>query len=282
MKMGLGFVPPVTLLMEQYAFSVIALSPIFITLRRKVPRDGNTLGKLLFYSLLYLIQMILMRVGLVGESSGMGAVLLYSQPLFVVFLAIPFLKEKVTTSKVMGAVIGFAGVCILFFGRMNSLLLNYTLIMILSAFLWAIETIYYKKFLYQVDPFFAIFIQSLVGALSLAPVCIMTNSFIFPMNTTYILVVLYSSIGSFVIGWSIWLFLLQHEDAIVLSGSSLIVPVLALFIGWQVMGENIGIESVFGSSLTLGGVYLVNFVNRQRNNRNGTVSAPLHPRRETA
>ena len=276
MKMGLGFVPPVTLLMEQYVFSVIALSPVFITLRRKIPRDGNTLGKLLFYSLLYLVQMILMRVGLVGESSGMGAVLLYSQPLFVVFLAIPFLKEKVTAPKVVGAVIGFAGVCILFLGRMNSLMLNSAFIMILSAFIWAIETIYYKKFLCKVDPFVAIFIQSLVGTLSLVPVCIMTNSFIFPMNTAYILIVLYSAIGSFAIGWSIWLFLLEHEDATVLSGSSLIVPVLALFIGWQIMGESIGIESVFGSLLTLGGVCLVNLVNRQRNSRNGSVSAPLH------
>lgn len=249
MKMGLGYVPPVTLLMEQYAFSVIALSPVFITLRKKVPRDGNTLGKLLFYSLLYLAQMILMRVGLVGESSGMGAVLLYSQPLFVVFLAIPFLKEKVTAPKIAGSIIGFAGVLILFLGRMNSLMLNFAFIMILSALLWAIETIYYKKFLCQVDSFVAIFVQFLVGTLSLAPICIMTNSFIIPMSMAYILIVLYSAIGSFAIGWSIWLFLLEHEDATVLSGSSLIVPVLALFIGWQILGKASALNLCLGHHL---------------------------------
>ncbi|MEM2094811.1 MAG: EamA family transporter, partial [Candidatus Bathyarchaeia archaeon] len=59
------------------------------------------------------------------------------------------------------------------------------------------------------------------------------------------------------------LFLLSKEDATVLSGSSLIVPLLALLIGWRVLGESVGAQSLLGATLTLCGVYLVNAVNRR-------------------
>jgi len=275
MKMGLRFVPPVTLVMAQYAVSIIALSPVFIILRKRVPKDAGTLVKLVAYSLLYLVQVALMRFGLVGESSGMAAVLLYAQPLFVLPLAIPFLKEKITLEKTIGAAVGFAGVLILFLDKMNSLMLNFAAIMVFSAFLWAVETIYYKKFLSHVDPVISVCFQFLTGTLLLVPLCIITNNFTLPGNWTFILTVLYSSVGSFVVGWSIWLYLLGKEEATVLSGSSLVVPVIALFIGWLTMGESVGRQSMLGSTLTLGGVYLVNLMNRRRNNRNrhdGSVS----------
>jgi drug/metabolite transporter (DMT)-like permease len=172
----------------------------------------------------------------------------------------------VTTPKLVGAILGFAGVCILFIGRISSLTLNFSLIMILSAFLWAVATIYYKRFLQQVDPFITNFFQLTIGALPLALFCLMTGTFSFPMGLEYTWIILYSSVGSFAIGWSIWLFLLKQEDATVLSGSSFIVPAIALLIGWQFMGENIGIEAAIGSALILGGVYLVNLINRQRIN----------------
>jgi len=274
MKIGLRFVPPVPLLTAQYLFSLVAMSPILIFLRSRTPGDRKTLGRLLSYSLLYLVQVALMRVGLVGETSGTASVLLYSQPLFVVFLAVPFLKEKITAAKALGAAIGFAGVCTLFINRMSSLQVNYALVMVMSAFLWAVETIYYKMYLTQVNPFAAIFIQLLTGTLTLVPLSIMTGNLLFPMNGTYILVVLYSAVGSFAVGWSIWLLLLGKEDATVLSGSSLIVPVVALFMGWWVLGEDIGVESILGSALTLSGVCLVNTVNRRNNKKGPSASSP--------
>ncbi len=267
MKRGLSFVPPATLVMVQYSVSMIALSPVFIILRKRVPTDTGTLVKLVAYSLLYLFQVALMRFGLVGESSGMAAVILYAQPLFVLPLAIPFLKERITIEKIMGATVGFVGVLILFLDRMNSLMLNYAAIMVFSAFLWAVETVYYKKLLSHVDPLVSICFQFLTGTLILVPLCIVTDNFTLPGNWTFILTVLYSSVGSFVVGWSIWLYLLGKEEATVLSSSSLVVPVIALFIGWLTMGEGVGIQSVFGSTLTLGGVYLVNLMNRHRSNR---------------
>ncbi|MDQ1278991.1 MAG: hypothetical protein QG670_251 [Thermoproteota archaeon] len=272
MKLGLSFVTPANLLFQQYVISFVSLSPVFISLRRRIPRDKSIFSRLLVYSIIYVIQMTLMRWGLVGESSGMGAVLTYLQPLFVFCLAIPFLSEKMTTPKLLGAIIGFAGVCLLFIGKIGTLSISSSLIMISSAFLWAVATIYYKRFLQKVDPFVTNFFQLSIGAFPLALFCLVTNTFSFPMSLEYFWIILYSSVGSFAIGWSIWLFLLKQEDATTLSGSSFIIPGIALVIGWRFMEENIGLEAAFGSALILGGVYLVNFMKKQKTRRQTAIS----------
>jgi len=68
---------------------------------------------------------------------------------------------------------------------------------------------------------------------------------------------LYSDIGASGIGMTIWLFLLKDEEATSLSSSSLIVPVIALFSGWLVLGEEPSLKSLAGSTPVLAGTYLV-------------------------
>jgi drug/metabolite transporter (DMT)-like permease len=84
------------------------------------------------------------------------------------------------------------------------------------------------------------------------------NSFTIPTNINYAALLAYSSIGALAIGNVIYLFLLQHEEATTLSGSTLIIPTVALLLGWLLLGENLNRESLFGALLTLGGIYLVN------------------------
>jgi drug/metabolite transporter (DMT)-like permease len=74
----------------------------------------------------------------------------------------------------------------------------------------------------------------------------------------YFAILAYAGIGSTAVGMTIWLYLLKEEGASSLSGSTLIVPVIALFFGWWLIGEPLDIRSLVGSCLVLAGVYLVN------------------------
>jgi drug/metabolite transporter (DMT)-like permease len=258
MKTGLGFVSPTTFVLQRFIVSAVALSPILLLLRKKVPHDRGTLGKLVLLGLINVSSITAMNVGLVNESSGLGAVLSYTQPLFVLCLAIPFLKEKITKMKLLGATIGFIGVVILFRSSMTPLTFNSALIMLLGAFLWAVNTIYYKKCLVKLDPLVANFFQLLVGAFPLIILSIVTNSFILPRDAAYTWIVLYNSVGAIAVGSTVWFFLLKEQEATVLSSSAFIVPVVALLLGWQLMGEDFDAESVLGSALVLLGVIIVN------------------------
>jgi len=260
--MGLSFVHPVTFLLQRFTISAVVLSPIPLLLRKRIPQDSDTLVKLTLFCLMCVLGITAMHVGLVEESSGIGAVLTYTQPLFVYCLAVPFLKERVTAIKVLGILAGFVGVVVLFLGKVGSFTFNSALIMLFAAFSWAVSVVYYKKHLSHIDPFIANFFQLPISIFPLDLLSVFTKSFVFPVDTTYLWIILYVSVGPLVVGWTIWLFLLKEEEATVVSGSSFIVPLAALFFGWQILGENVSVQSMVGAALVLGGMYLVNLKTR--------------------
>jgi len=263
-KIALSYVPPSSFMLQRFILSTIAMFPVFLILRKRIPRDTKTLEKLLLLCSINAFGVTATNTGLVGESSGIGAVLTYTQPLFVFCLAIPFLNEKLKMAKLAGTAVGFVGVVLLFLGNIGSLTLASSMLMIFGAFLWAVTIIYYKRFLSHVDSFVTNFFQWAFGIIPLAALNLYSGGFFFPQEATYLWMVLYTAIGSACIGWTIWLFLLRKEDATVVSSSSFIVPLVALFFGWLLLGENMTIESILGSALVLLGVFLVNRKSHKR------------------
>jgi len=192
-KMGLSFVHPVTFLLQRFTISAVVLSPIPLLLRKRIPQDSDTLVKLTLFCLMCVLGITAMHVGLVEESSGIGAVLTYTQPLFVYCLAVPFLKERVTAIKVLGILAGFVGVVVLFLGKVGSFTFNSALIMLFAAFSWAVSVVYYKKHLSHIDPFIANFFQLPISIFPLDLLSVFTKSFVFPVDTTYLWIILYVS-----------------------------------------------------------------------------------------
>lgn len=266
-KMGLGFVSPSTLLLHRFLISLAVLFPLFLFLRKRLPRDMGTLAKLAIYGVLYTSVNAAQLVGMVGESSGISAVITYTQPLFVLGMAAPFLNERITTNKILGAVIGFTGVAILLINQMNSFTLESSLVLLLTAFLWAISVVFYKEFLGLADPFVAVFLQMTIGSVLFIALDLGIGSLIFPTSMEYVAIVLYSSIAGLAVANILWLRLLGEEEATTLSSSVLLVPAVALLFGWGLLGENLGFESLLGSALTLGGVFLANL---SRNRSHGS------------
>lgn len=257
-KRGLGFVSPSTLLLQRFLVSLAALFPLFLLLRKKLPQDMGSLARLAIYGVLYTSVNTAQLVGMVGESSGISAVITYTQPLFVLGMAAPFLNERITTNKILGATIGFTGVAILFLNQVSSFTLESSLVLLLTAFLWAISVVFYKKFLGLADPFVAVFLQMTIGSVLFIALDLGMGSLTFPTSMEYVAIVLYSSIAGLAIANVLWLHLLRNEEATTLSSSVLLVPAVALLFGWGLLGENFGFESLLGSALTLGGVFLAN------------------------
>lgn len=258
MKMGLHYVQPVTFVLQRFAVSTAVLLPFSLIFRERIPRDRSTLVRLMVLCLIFVSVTLAQAIGLSNESSGVGAVLTYTQPLFVFLLAVPFLKERVTSTKISGAAIGFTGVFVLFINKTGSFTLNSAFIMLSGAFLWAIAAVYYKKFLSHVDPLITHFSQLSVGIVLLILLSLTGSPFTFTNDTSYLEILSISSIGALAIGNVLWFLLLKEEEATTISGSSLIVPPIAILFGWQLLGEGLSIESLLGSALTLGGVYLIN------------------------
>lgn len=257
MKIGLSFVSPMIFVFHRYMISAVALCPVLLLLRKGIPRNSDNLGKVVLFSLMFFSGMIMMTIGLAGQSSGVTAVLTHTEPLFIFCLAIPFLKEKITVIKLFGIIMGFLGVTVFFSSTIGSFNFNSAFIIISAAFVWAVAKVCYARYVSDVDSLVANFFHLCIGAVLLAILSGTTRSSILPSHAAYLWVLLYTS-AVLAVGPVIYLFLLKEEEATVLSGSSFIIPAVALFFGWQLLGESIGVNTMLGLILIIGGVCLVN------------------------
>ncbi len=260
MKSGLSYVDPLNFVQHRFLFSALALSPFLIFLRRRVPRDKETLTRLLLLGVINALGIVATNMGLLYEKSGISAVLTYTQPLFVFCMAVPFLKEKAKASRLLGVLIGFLGVIALSLWKIGSIgiFTVSNILLIIGAFLWALSIVYYKKLLGHVDSIITNIFQLAVGVAILTMLNATIGGFLFPLSAAYISIVLYAAVAASSLGLTLWLYLLRDEEAMVLSSSSFIIPLCALFFGWLLLGENIELNSLFGSALIMTGVYLVN------------------------
>ncbi len=258
-KTALGFAPPFSFASQQFLLSALALSPLLIAFRGHVPRDRKTMGRVVIFALISTLNIAVVNFGLVYESSGTGAVLTFTQPLIVFGLSVLFLKEEVKALKLLGVVVGFLGVSTLSAKGAGSLLpTSYTsLLMILGAFLWALATVYYKKYLGQVNVMVTNALQFPVGFLLLFALSKGIEGFVFPLNNVYLGLLVFMALGATVLGTTIWLFLLSQEDPTSLSTYGFIIPIIALIFGWALLGERVDERTFLGSALIIVGVYLV-------------------------
>jgi len=264
MKMGLGYAEPLSFVFHRFLFASLSLLPPLIFMRGKIPKKREDILKLLLLSIINAFGILSTNIGLASEKSGLSAVVTYTQPLFVFCMAVPFLNEKARIHRILGIIIGFAGV-VAISARGDTLLNSITgatLFLLLGAALWAVSTVYYKKALSHVEPLIVNVFQMGFGALLLGLINASSREIIFPASTSYLLTVLYASIGASTIAFTLWIHLLREEEATVLSSSSLVVPMVALFFSWLLLGETVDLQSLIGAILVVSGVYLVNKAER--------------------
>jgi drug/metabolite transporter (DMT)-like permease len=262
-KVALGYVSPFVFSFHQSLIVTIALLPVLIAKRSEVPTNLKTFTHLLVYGLVNGINVVVSNTGLADESSGIVAVLTLTQPLLVFILSIVFLHEPVNSWKLFGIVIGLIGVSLLSLptGAQLFTLSSSSLLLLLGAFLWASSTIYYKKYLVTVNIFVTTALQFTIGSLLLGILSVpIEGSFLVYSDTynhSYLQFLLYNALAVSVFGNIIWLFLLRQETATNLSTYGFLIPVIALILGWGLLGEPIDLRAILGSSMILASIYTI-------------------------
>jgi len=221
------------------------------------------------YSLVSTLSFASTVLGLQLQSSGIGAVLTYTQPIVVSVMAVFLLNESFSVLRLLGTLLAFSGVAVLFLEDAGSILSWASLLLLIGAFLWGVGTIYYKLKLQSIGASFVNLLQASITCLAMYALSLSTEPAFRAWDWGYLAILVYSGIGASGIGMTIWLFLLKDQEATSLSSSSLIVPVIALFFGWLVLGEDLSPKSLAGSTLVLAGIYLVSrYKPRQNLERN--------------
>jgi drug/metabolite transporter (DMT)-like permease len=191
--------------------------------------------------------------------SGLAAVLFGVYPFFVLlfsYIALP--GDKIGFYKVLGIVLGFGGILVIFSENIGGDISSYLLGMIalvLSAITQAGNSVVIKKYGHYLNPLSMNFVPMLIAGISFLIIATFFEDFsklIFDANA-YISV-LYLALFGTVTAFTAYYWLLKRVSVVILSLITFINPIIALILGWIVYSEQLSSRLLWGSILVLTGL----------------------------
>ena len=193
--------------------------------------------------------------------SGLTAVLFSTFPLFVaLFSHFTIPGERLSFRTIAGITGGLFGVVLIFSDNLTlgaSARLWGAIALLFSAADLAASNILVKRGLTQVNPFVLTAVQMFFGAFILLISGLLwerPSDFLITLNSVGAL--LYLSLIGTVIAFVMYYWLLKRIQVTRISLIVLITPVVAVFLGWNLLGETMNGRMIVGSSLVLGCVAL--------------------------
>jgi drug/metabolite transporter (DMT)-like permease len=239
----------------------LTLLPIAIRNFRQIPQ--NKLAPILITGVVgSFVPAFLFCVAETRIDSSLAGILNALTPLFTIIIGWMVFRVKVGTQKITGVLIGFAGLCLLFFtrGQIDLKEISYASLVLLATICYAVNVHLVSRYLKGID---AINIAAIAFAFLLLPSIFIlwyTGYFSLPLSSAPLLKATTASLVLGVMGTAVATILFYR--LIKLSGTlfaSLVtygIPFVA--IAWGLFfGETIGLLQVGCLGIILGGVYLV-------------------------
>jgi len=191
--------------------------------------------------ILFFSQISLLYLGISRTNASRAVLISNLQPFFVLFLAHVFISDdRITLRKVLGLLLGFAGVCLVFVEKEGVAEGFQTgdAVMVLSTFFWGASTVYTKTALHRLSPHFIAFYQMILS-IPLFFLCgfLWDQPMITTLNGEVVMAVLYQALVAAAFGFIAWNTLLQHHGAVILNSFNFIMPVAGVFLAWWLLSE---------------------------------------------
>jgi drug/metabolite transporter (DMT)-like permease len=198
--------------------------------------------------------------------SGMASVLFAVYPFFVVifsYIRIP--ADKIGMYKILGTIIGFLGIVVIFSDSFTGNLTGYILGMfacVLSGVIQAWIAVSIKKFGNHLNPLSMNLYPMIIGGVFLLVIGYFSEDLSnIRFDENAIFSVLYLAFFGSVITFTSFYWLMQRIDVVILSLLTFITPIVALILGYFVFNETLSFKLFVGSVMVLAGVFGANFGN---------------------
>ncbi len=261
MKIGLG---EYTVLSFRSLATIIGASCLFglvLLQRKKILPEGADLKMLLIASALNILGWnSLMLLGLSFMTSGRAAILGFTMPAWAVLIAVIAVKAKLTNRQIAGLAAGMTAIAILLYQDFASL--NTTpwgaLIMIAAAICWGAGTVVMRHADFRTDLTVITAWQHAIGIIPILIITVLFDDMDYRTVSLWpTLALIYNGvIASFVCYW-IWFRIASYAPVVVSAVSTLMVPVLGVFSGMIVLGEQVRSGDIVALGLVALAVLLV-------------------------
>jgi drug/metabolite transporter (DMT)-like permease len=196
--------------------------------------------------------------------SGLTSVIFGVFPFSVFIFSWLFLKtEELDFFKILSIVIGFIGIVIIFSENLN---LNFEkqfwglVAVFSSAVMQGLVAVILKKHAGHLNPFSMNAYPLLIAGSVLILLSLgLEDSSKWLFTSTAIYSILYLATIGTIVTFTIYYWLLQNMNVVILSLSSFITPIIAVILGWFILNEKLSQNILFGSMLVLMGILFSNF-----------------------
>jgi drug/metabolite transporter (DMT)-like permease len=192
--------------------------------------------------------------------SGTAAVLIYLQPILTGLLAWLLLGESLTPAKIAGLLLGFSGIVAVSFGGFSGVVsVAGVAFAVVSALMWALGTVYFKRVQDRVSMLWAVALTFLFGGIVLSALGLVIESTAeISLSGSLVASVLYSGFVGTGLAWALWLGLVRAGEASTVAAYVFFVPLASVAIGAIVLDERLSTSLLIGALLVVSGIYLVN------------------------
>ena len=237
----------------------------FLVKRATLPKGKEWLPIIVLSFLNFMISNGLSTLALQYEmSAGLGAIIGAIFPLWLVVIGLFASKTNIPVMAIVGLVLGFGGVCIIFYDHLNEFrnakFQIGILLSVIATWTWAIATLYTKRQAIHFNPYFGLGLQMVISGIVLYSYSAARGAAI-PLTAipwqswaSIAYLVIFGSLIAFVC----YLYALQNLPTEQASIYAYINPMVAVILGSLLFDEKVTIYLAIGGLVTLLGVYLVN------------------------
>jgi drug/metabolite transporter (DMT)-like permease len=260
-KLALADCPPLLLLTVRFSVAgaiMLAGAAMLRTRWRLGWRDGLVLAAIgVANNALYLA---FSYHGMLTLQSGLMALIVSTNPVLTSLLAACFLGEPMTVRKIIGLLLGVAGVAVVVESRIAGGAASAPGVGFALAALMSIVagTILFKRFAPKADLIVANGVQTLAGGLALAPFAFAFERVGDVVPTWRLLAaVAYLTLLGSIVAYFLWFRLLTVFGATAASAYHFLMPPLGMMVGWILLGEHVHPRDLIGIVPVAAGIWLV-------------------------
>jgi drug/metabolite transporter (DMT)-like permease len=196
----------------------------------------------------------LVMVGEEHVASGLAALIIASVPLWVVIFR-RVTGERVAGGTLLGVALGFAGVALLFLpggGGEGGTVGGYVAVLFAGP-CWALGSFLSPRLSLPSDPFLSTAVQMLAGGVTSVLAGLARGEAgsvdIGGISSDSLLAFAYLVVVGSLVAFTAYVWLLQHAPVSKVSTYAYVNPVIAVFLGWLILGETVTVTIVAGAAL---------------------------------
>ena len=165
---------------------------------------------------------------------------------------------------IIGLIVGFGGIVNIFYEHfakvVNSEFSFGIVLAVIATISWSFGTVFASRYKPKTEILFSVGLQMLMAGILILLVCAISGKYVnlAEANTDALWGLVYLIVIGSLLTYSAYVFAVSKLPATQVSVYAYINPIVAIFLGWLILHEQMSINVVTGTAITLGGVFLVN------------------------